>query len=108
DRLINLPPLIDEGRARHILEGDRPGSGGHLWPGAPGKTPFPQGWDAEKVLSVSSDVARDPESRREPVLRGRPAITGTRGGVEVRVIVEPASKGGGVVTAYPKNLPRTQ
>lgn len=36
-----LVNLASEGRTSHILQGDATG-GGHLWPGAAGKTSFPQ------------------------------------------------------------------
>lgn len=97
---MNLPSIVEPDRAIHILTGDGTG-GGHLWPEAQGKTPFPQSWDADKVLGNISDVATDPNSTHEVQSNGRIRITGTRDGVEIRVIVEPPSKGGRVVTAHP-------
>jgi hypothetical protein len=109
DQTVQLPSIIEPDRAIHILTGDGPGSGGHQWPGEPGKTPFPQSWDADRILGNVSDVATDPASVVQPVGRGRVAVTGTRDGVEIRVILERpnhAANPGRVVTAYPTNLPR--
>jgi hypothetical protein len=51
--------LASPKRTAHILTGDGTG-GGHLWPGLPGKTPFPQSWSGEKVMHHVSDIASDP------------------------------------------------
>lgn len=56
DEYVNL---ASEARTTHILQRDGTG-GGHLWPGAPGKTPFPEGWSAARVMHEISDVATDP------------------------------------------------
>ncbi|HSX93066.1 MAG TPA: hemagglutinin repeat-containing protein, partial [Hydrogenophaga sp.] len=106
DQSVELPSLIDADGAQHILVGDRPGSGGHLWPGQPGKTPFPQSWDADKVLGSISDVATDPASITIPARGGRTIVRGSRDGVDIEVVVEPSSRGGRIVTGYPTNLSR--
>ncbi|NCT97587.1 MAG: EndoU domain-containing protein [Comamonadaceae bacterium] len=72
----------------------------------PGKTPFPQDWDADKVLGNVSDVANDPNSATAPARGGRTIVRGTREGVDIEVILESASRGGRIVTGYPTNLPR--
>lgn len=108
DQEVHLPSLVEPDRAEHILNGDGPGSGGHLWPGQPGKTPFPQSWDADKILGNISDVATDPASIRVAQPNGRIRVTGVREGVEILVIVEPLSKSGKIVTGYPTNLPRNE
>ena len=104
--------LASEARTNHILYGDGPSSGGHMWPGQPGKTPFPQDWDAGRIMHEVSDVATDPNStwtqQTGPAgslytRAGDPArfaATGDRGGVPIKVIVEPA--GEGIITAYPE------
>ncbi|WP_207222465.1 EndoU domain-containing protein [Herbihabitans rhizosphaerae] len=102
--------LVSPARIKHILFGDGTG-GGHLWPGLPGKTPFPQGWTGDKVLGVVSDIATDP-TLRWTQLTGKPGAThtkagapvryeviGTRDGVKIKVIVEPG--GEGIITAHP-------
>lgn len=120
---LPVKPLVDPAtnlaspqRTQHILHGDATG-GGHLWPGSAGKTPFPQNWDANKVMNTTSDLATNPNLSWKPqtgngglyTKSGKPArfvLTDANGnlpvvdGVPVRVIIEPA--GEGIITAYPK------
>jgi RHS repeat-associated protein len=103
--------LASAQRTQHILHGDRTG-GGHLWPGAPGKTPFPRDWSSEKIMSNVSDIATDPNLRwiqqtgvpgTSFTRAGDPArffVTGVRDGIAVKVVIEPA--GEGIVTAHPR------
>jgi len=56
----NFVNLASPSRTTHILTGDGPGSGGHLWPGQAGKTPFPQSWSGDKIMHEVSDIATDP------------------------------------------------
>jgi hypothetical protein len=52
-----------------------------------------------------SDIATDPAAWRNAVPQGRRTVlTGTRDGVDIRVIVD--SRSGDIVTGYPTNLPR--
>lgn len=102
--------LADSQRTKHILQGDATG-GGHLWPGTPGKTPFPKGWDSSRVMHEVSDIATDPtlqwvQQTGTPgamfTKAGKPTrwyVIGERGGVKVKVVLEPA--GEGIITAYP-------
>lgn len=109
--------LASEARANHILYGDGPGSGGHLWPGQPGKTAFPASWNADKVMSTISDIATDPALSWKPqtgngglyTKSGKPArfiVTDAGGnlpvidGVPIRVVIEPA--GEGIITGFPQ------
>jgi hypothetical protein len=120
---VPLKPLVDPStnvasaqRTQHILHGDATG-GGHLWPGGAGKTPFPQDWDANRIMSTTSVLATNPNLLWKPqtgngglyTKSGKPArfvVTDANGnlpvvdGVPVRVIIEPA--GEGIITAYPK------
>ncbi|TEH89153.1 DUF637 domain-containing protein, partial [Pseudomonas aeruginosa] len=108
DSLINL---ASNQRSQHILLGDATG-GGHLWPGAPGKTAFPASWNGDKVMHNVSDLATDPKASwtqltgkpgAQFTTKGKPvrwAVEGVRDGVNIRVIVEP--HGEGIITAYPK------
>jgi hypothetical protein len=120
---VPIKPLVDPStnvasaqRTQHILHGDATG-GGHLWPDSAGKTPFPQSWDANKIMSTTSDLATNPNFLWQPqtgsgglyTKSGKPArfvVTDANGnlpvvdGVPVRVIIEPA--GEGIITAYPK------
>jgi len=93
---------VSPARRRHILFGDATG-GGHLWPGASGKTPFPRDWSAERIITVIEDVAADPESTVKRGRGGRSIMTGTRDGVEIRVVVD---AGGEIVTGFAVGLPR--
>ena len=108
DDLVNL---ASQQRTQHILLGDATG-GGHLWPGAPGKTAFPSTWSKEQIMHNVSDLATDStaawtqltgKAGADFTASGKPvrwAVDGVRDGVPVRVIVEP--RGEGIITAYPK------
>ena len=106
--------IIPEDRAKHILYGDGPNSGGHLWPGQPGKTAFPQDWSADKVLHEVSDILTNPNTKWYAqtgsggirTSAGDPArwiSYELRDGVRIRVVYEPAT--GCVRTAFPDNTP---
>jgi hypothetical protein len=96
--------LASPARRTHILDGDATG-GSHLWPGNPGKTPFPQGWSGDKIMHEVSDIATDPIAWQNAVPQGsRTVLTGTRGGVDIRVIVD--TNTGEIISGYPTNLPR--
>ncbi|WP_312310825.1 EndoU domain-containing protein [Atlantibacter sp.] len=99
---------------QHILYGDSPTQGGHLYPGNPGKTVFPQSWSADKVVHTVGDIATSPDTKwfaqtgtgGTYTNAGRPArwvAWEEREGVRVRVVYEPAS--GKIVTAFPDNNP---
>jgi len=105
----NYINLASPQRTIHILYGDATG-GGHLWPGQPGKTPFPKGWAGDEIMHHVSDIATDPNltSVRPDGLTGlfyksgKPArfnVIGTRKGVKIKVVTEPA--GEGIITAHP-------
>lgn len=93
--------FASEARTAQILEGDAT-RGGHLWPGLPGKTPFPEGWSATRVMHEISDVATDPAATRV-VQGGRTIVTGTRDGIDIRVVID--NESGGIVTGCPINRP---
>jgi len=99
---------------QHILYGDSTTQGGHLYPGNPGKTVFPQSWSADKVVHTVGDIAISPDTKwfaqtgtgGTYTNAGRPArwvAWEEREGVRVRVVYEPAS--GKIVTAFPDNNP---
>ncbi|EGT4257094.1 hypothetical protein D8W73_24025 [Citrobacter amalonaticus] len=99
---------------QHILYGDSPTQGGHLYPGNPGKTVFPQSWSADKVVHTVGDIATSPDTQwfaqtgtgGAYTNAGRPArwvAWEERDGVRVRVVYEPAS--GKIVTAFPDSNP---
>lgn len=93
--------LASTARRTHILDGDATG-GGHLWPGLPGKTPFPKDWSADRVMHEISDVATDPSSIFRTGRGGSTIVTGTRDGVDIRVIL----RDGNIITGHPTNLMR--
>ena len=88
-------------RAEHILDGEPEGGGGHRRGiGSPGKTEFPAGWDDQKIIDHTLDVARRPDS--SPVHQDwndRWLCVGTRDGVEVSVVV---LRSGEIWTAWPE------
>lgn len=104
------PSLASEKRRKHILFGDQTG-GGHIWPGRPGHTPFPRGWDADRIMREVSDIATDPSLPWTQITgaagaaltkSGKPvrfSVIGVRDGVKIKVILEPG--GEGIITAFP-------
>ncbi|TDN42516.1 EndoU domain-containing protein, partial [Azoarcus indigens] len=99
---------------KHILYGDKPGSGGHMWPGQPGKTAFPQSWSADKIVHEVGDIATSPNTKWYAqtgtggayTSKGDPAkwvAYEVRDGVRMRVVYQPAT--GKVITAFPDNAP---
>ena len=99
---------------QHILYGDNLTSGGHLYPGNPGKTVFPQDWSADKVVHAVGDIATAPDTQWFAqtgtggvyTSKGKPANWVSyeiRDGVRIRVVYQPAT--GKIVTAFPDNGP---
>jgi filamentous hemagglutinin len=99
---------------QHILYGDSPTQGGHLYPGNPGKTVFPQNWSVDKVVHVIGDMATSPDTQWFAQTgtggvytnAGKPArwvAWAEQDGVRVRVVYEPAN--GKIVTAFPDSNP---
>jgi len=96
--------LATEARTEHILQGDATG-GGHLWPGAAGKSAFPESWSSTRIMNTISDIATDPAAWQNAVTQGgRTVLTGSVDGVDVRVVVD--TQTGEIITGYPTNLPR--
>lgn len=95
-------------REGHILDGDGPGKpgGGHRHgTGKPGKSEFPENWSDEKIVDSIRDVANSPNSIRDPrQANGNVSVRGTRDGVDITVIVNPANNT--VVTEFLTNTPR--
>lgn len=99
--------LASPDRTTHILTGDSTG-GGHQWPGSPGKSVFPESWSASKIMNAVSDIATDPSIPETVQANGRIVKNGSLDGINIRVVIEPASKGGGIVTAFPTSVPKDQ
>jgi hypothetical protein len=91
-------------RRLHILEGDGTGGGHRPGRGIPGKSEFPRGWSDDRIIAAILEVASDPASFRRTEADGRTVVTGTRDGVEIRVVMD--RDGRSVVTGYPLNRPR--
>ncbi len=73
-----------------------------MWPGLPGKTPFPSDWSGGQIMHAASDIATDPGSTVISNIGGRTVVVGERDGVQILVVTD----GQDIITAYPTNLPR--
>ncbi|WP_115584256.1 hemagglutinin repeat-containing protein [Xanthomonas dyei] len=113
----NYVDILSPEARKHILYGDGPGSGGHMWPGQPGKSVFPQSWEADKIVHEIGDIATSPTTTWYAqtgtggiyTRRGEPAkwvAFETRDGVRIRVVFQPAT--GTVITAFPDSAPIPQ
>ncbi|MBR8142587.1 EndoU domain-containing protein [Burkholderia sp. AU19243] len=99
--------LLDPKAETHVLYGDGPTSGGHLFGiGKPGKSEFPATWSAQDIANAISDIATNPNTiwSKPAPKNGYITGTGTIKGVDVKVVIDPAK--GRIVTGYPTNLPR--
>lgn len=103
DELVDLTTAT---RRKHILDGDVTGGGHRPGTGIPGKTEFPQGWSDDKIIHEISDIATDPKSTVKRSSNGRTEVTGTRDGVDIKVILGNSAEGGNIITGFPTNLPR--
>lgn len=99
---------------QHILYGDMPGSGGHMWPGQEGKTGFPESWSGDKIVDAVGDITTSPSTEWYAQTGTGGAYTAkgdaakwvayeTRDGVRMRVVYQPAT--GKVVTTFPDDAP---
>jgi RHS repeat-associated protein len=100
--------LTDSRGRTHILDGDATGGGHRPGTGISGKSEFPAGWSDDEIIHHISDVATDPASTATPGRNGRTVVNGTRKGVDIRVILESARRGGRIVTGFPTNRPRNR
>jgi filamentous hemagglutinin len=53
-----------------------------------------------------SDIATDPTIHQTIQANGRIVKIGTRDGIDIQVVIEPTSRGGEIVTAFPTNVLR--
>lgn len=99
---------------QHILYGENMSSGGHFYPGNPGKTIYPPTWSADKIVHVVGDIATSPDTQWYAqtgtgsfyTKAGQPArwvAWEVRDDVRMRVVYEPAS--GKIITAFPDKNP---
>jgi hypothetical protein len=102
--------LASPKRTIHILVGENSSSGGHMYPGNPGKTLFPTEWSADKIMHAVAEVATNPQNTWKPQTgnggfftnKGIPAkfiVIGEFEGIEIKVIIQPM--GEGIITAHP-------
>jgi filamentous hemagglutinin len=87
-------------RVIHILLGDKSG-GGHLWPGLPGKSPFPKDWSPQKIIDVISDVATNPGASVEEIGKSIISVLEVDG-----IIIKTIIRAGRIITGYPINVER--
>ncbi len=103
----SLPKGLDESGMAHILWGDGPGRGGHLWPGNPDKTPFPKDWQPERIRDTVGEILANTKTPWRPVDGGNRLVTEVfREGVQVRVVYDRVNQR--IVSAYPINRPRNR
>gem|GEM_PF-3976820 len=106
--------ILSPQEKQHILHGYKPGSGGHLWPGQPGKTAFPKNWSADKIIHEIGDIVTSPNTQwyaqsgngGKYTNGGKPANWVSyeiRDGVRIRLVYQPAT--GKVINAFPDNNP---
>jgi hypothetical protein len=115
---LEKPSLVDPEGEWHILEGDpspghaagigrhRAEQGGHRHGMERGyKSEFPASWSDEKILGEISDIATSPKTEwSKPDRKGYVSGTGTRDGVEIKVIYDLGRDR--IVTGYTAHLPR--
>jgi RHS repeat-associated protein len=89
-------------RAMHILVGESPTQGGHMFPGNPGKTIFPQSWDGAKIINSIERVANDPLLQAVPGKYGRSVVNGTIDNVNIEVILGSPKDLDSIITGYPR------
>lgn len=110
DEYVNILSTADR---QHILFGDI-GGGGHMYPGQPGKSIFPQNWTENQILHNVGDVVTSPTTRwyaqtgtgGSMTKGGDPAkwvAWEMRDGVSMRVVFQPAT--GRTLTAFPDTPP---
>ena len=103
-----LVDLASASRRSHILDGEvRPNGtfgGGHRpGTGFPGKSEFPAGWSDDRIMHEISDIATDPSLVWRAGNRpGDFFVNGTRGGVDIEVLI----RNNQIWTGYPTNVPR--
>jgi hypothetical protein len=100
--------LASEARTAHILDGEvrangTYGGGHRAGSGFPGKSEFPASWSDDQIMHNISDVATDPSiTWRAGVKPGDFWANGTRGGIDIEVLL----RNDEIWTGYPTNVPR--
>ncbi|WP_323368369.1 EndoU domain-containing protein [Proteus cibi] len=108
----NYVDILSPEAKQHILYGDNLKSGGHIFPGNPGKATFPSNWPSEKIIHEFGDITTSPTTQWYAqtggtfTSKGKPArwvAYEERDGVRIRVVYLPST--GKVVTAFPDPNP---
>lgn len=100
--------LASASRRSHVLDGEvRPSGsfgGGHRpGTGFPNKSEFPAGWSDDRIMHSISDVATDPSLIWRPGNKpGDFFVNGTRGGIDIEVLI----RNNQIWTGYPTNVIR--
>ena len=74
-----------------------------MWPGLPGKSPYPEGWTPEDIIKAALDIISDPSSMQVTDDSGAILYYGDFDGMVVRVVTKDGTY---VNSAYPINVPR--
>lgn len=90
---------LSQMRRIHILVGDGTGGGHKFGAGQPGKTEFPQSWDDEKIISVITRIANDPQLPMRPSGRRYWLRMGEEDGIQIRVVLD--RERAEIITGYP-------
>jgi hypothetical protein len=109
-----LVDVLPDDARQHILFGDGPNSGKHLWPGRPSKTAFPLPWKADKIVHEVGDIVTSPNTTwyaqsgsggyfEKGGKAAKWVAWEVRDGIRIRVIYQPATCR--VVSAFPDAKP---
>ncbi|EMA4781802.1 EndoU domain-containing protein [Providencia rettgeri] len=109
---VSYDAIIPNNIRKHIVQGDSQG-GGHLYPGLPGKSSFPESWDADKIIDDIGGIVLSPQTKWFSDTNGIVTPAGMnarwiaveiRDGVNIKVIYEPKSNI--VITGFPVSVNR--
>lgn len=100
----SMPVIISDSRVQHILYGDAKGGGHKFGVGKPCKSEFPEGWDDQKIISVTRKIAANDNLPWERQRNGYYVAEDYESDIRVRVVKGPKKQR--VITAYPVNVQR--
>jgi len=92
--------VISDQRKKHILYGDKTG-GGHMSPGLPGKSAFPENWNENKILEAARNISKDTSLSMKIQANGRIVKEGVYDGVRIKVVLESKEDSYEIITTYP-------
>ncbi len=100
----SMPVIISDQRVQHILYGDHKGGGHKHGVGKPCKSEFPQGWDDERIIDVTRQIAANDNLSWERQRNGYYVAEAYEDDIRVRVVKGRQKQR--VITAYPVNVQR--